>query len=80
MERSSIPVYLENLYEIHIPSMPPAVLASKEAYEITGAPNNVAAYAPAKEPIIIPIITLFFRVMASISVIINSIHKLIFNS
>jgi hypothetical protein len=71
-----MPDQLENLYEIHIPRTPPAVLASKEANEITGAPNNVAAYAPAQEPIIIPVITLFFRVMASNSVIIDSIHKL----
>lgn len=44
--------------------MPPAVLPNKEANEITPAPNKVAAYPPAQEPIIIPIITIDLRDIA----------------
>jgi len=47
-----------------MPSIPPAVLPTKEANEIASAPNRVTAYPPAKEPASIPAIMIDFRDIA----------------
>ena len=57
----SLKIYRVSWNAIHMPSIPPAALPSREASENPSAPSKPGKTPPATEPIIIPIIIMDFR-------------------